>query len=596
MSSSHNPNNSVTDNIMSEILTDTQSRIRLITAHDVKYMTAVRSALQQNISLTAKDKKSNEPATKKSDESQKTAVTDRKSEIAVTTTKPKLNLSHSGVRILKPETKILSNITAATIQNQKLKVCGLSHGIYRITSDFLTLKDLNALNNTCREFKRLFQNTLADENQKIRLRTLLKDIIDAKYDAVYEYIQWGYKFQWIRKTRKIPEVLEKDVLYIRNVANTLQYSIRTSEGACFKKQTITAQDLTQMSSSMQLPLENPVDLKSYNIKAFNELRFLIIAITKKRKHTLSKNNFDLLTREGQITDDVGHVIQGMPLEVCMIVEDYGRESNPNEGIDRLLIEKMHRLPQGKEEIAKQLERQHQRHWEDDAKERHEVELKELNHVKNVFNTYPNDSKERVVAIKEFQNAIMPKKVITSGKCWNSRLFFAALKPKDDGTLYDPSYYHQVVGFIQKIAPKNYRMWQAQGLRKLFKIYSSHDKQEFFNRSLKYRYMAGDYVSLATTPGFRLGIDSWVDSYAGCGAQPEINEDTNDHVYIAMRHLCHSKTAAREKLYSPQTNFFSPPKTLSNDSDDTDYAFHVKYYNVGWRVLKALEEIPPTPKI
>ncbi|HSW71713.1 MAG TPA: hypothetical protein VLH77_07075, partial [Gammaproteobacteria bacterium] len=182
-----------------------------------------------------------------------------------------------------------------------------------------------------------------------------------------------------------------------------------------------------------------------------------------------------------------------------------------EGMIEMLMRHLQKLPDGEKIIAEQTLKQFPEGWEEQEENRHQEDLEQLRIVRTALTAKgtsedPDGSKYRA-ALLEFKKYLAPKGVIREGKHWNARLLDAAFEMghqewyNDDQDKND-AFYNEIVGYLQTLAPANYAMAKAQGLHYLLQ------EGEKFNRDLEYRDREGSYFPLSSSPGFRLGVDSW----------------------------------------------------------------------------------------
>ncbi|HSW71169.1 MAG TPA: hypothetical protein VLH77_04240 [Gammaproteobacteria bacterium] len=260
----------------------------------------------------------------------------------------------------------------------------------------------------------------------------------------------------------------------------------------------------------------------------NQLRQLLwfVAHGKKRQaEALISQNPLLLLAEAQTSDFSYYYrngkryqrrILGAPLGIALGAEDvnlYDKEGKKllGEGMVEMILRHLRRLPEGEEVIARQMLKQFPKGWEAREKKRQVADLHALLQVRQAIknSSYNADCQ---AAILEFINHLAPKALITEGKHWNANLLQSALELGHLGYFHDPRkdnlYYNFIVAYIQTLAPANFAMAQAQGLKELL------DQGKYFKRKLKYLRSAGEYYPLCSEPGSRLGIDAWVDPYQG----------------------------------------------------------------------------------
>jgi len=266
-------------------------------------------------------------------------------------------------------------------------------------------------------------------------------------------------------------------------------------------------------------------LPTYKL-AISEIKFLqrrlldyVAKGRKKEAEALLESNpeilRELLTYSGEVKTYATSIkspvfVEGTALEIALGAEDVNLYDKQGKLLGEGMVEMVHRflrkLDDGETLIGNQTLKQFPKGWEDQEEKRHQADLIALRTVRDAIKDSSNNEACKA-AILKFKKHLAPKDVIKTGKHWNAKLLQAAFDMGYNEYFYDYGkdslFYDEIVGYIQLLAPANYAMVQAQGLKYLLEY------GENFERDLKYQHGDGHYYPRVSAPGFR-----WVDCYLG----------------------------------------------------------------------------------
>jgi len=265
-------------------------------------------------------------------------------------------------------------------------------------------------------------------------------------------------------------------------------------------------------------------------------------ICKIKKNDLGQLRFDALKQAFDDPDLLRHslnlhpwVLNEIQKNACQdILNITASEGHTNPlmeseiGMVEMLETYLKKLPEGEQEITRQLREQFPKGWKREEEKKHKKDLIELFKVVHViFNALTNEECDK--AIYRFRCYLEPKDIIRTGKHWNMMLLSVALEigansfrryesflqfrkkghknPQQVFTARGELFFKKVVAPIQRLASAYYAMAQIQGLCHAFL------GKEFY-RCLRFFLSEDRYFPLCTSPLQGLGADSWANCWTG----------------------------------------------------------------------------------
>jgi hypothetical protein len=227
---------------------------------------------------------------------------------------------------------------------------------------------------------------------------------------------------------------------------------------------------------------------------------------------------ELLLLKGKVTDYSGREIEGTALQIALGAEDVRYHENEVCMVE-MLEKYFKKIPNDEAEKIKQIKEQFPPGWEKIEAERHKNDMQALHQVVEAIAKAP-EGDECEEAIQAFRNYLAPKRVIKTGKHFNTQLLVEAFKlyhNKKRGYQFggynghkNELFWRKVIGYIERYVPANL----AQALCQDPQYIVEHKKK--LRRSLKFRYYhaRGSFYPLDsdnyTRLGYRCAVDGGVD--------------------------------------------------------------------------------------
>src|SRR3990167_5592697 len=225
---------------------------------------------------------------------------------------------------------------------------------------------------------------------------------------------------------------------------------------------------------------------------------------------LLKNNRDLhhllLTSEAKVEDYSGRIIKGTALRIALGAEDVHYHENEICMVE-MLVPYINSLPNGEEEMAKQIAEQFPDGYEEQERQRIQADEAALRAVVEAIGASENDA-NCDAALQTFYDYLKPIGVIKTGKHFYTQLLETAF------ALYDQKYdefggwdsrknnmfWRKVIGHIQRYLPACYAQAFCQGL------YDIVEEGTKLSRTLELRNDRGvRFYPLDLNPASRLGF-------------------------------------------------------------------------------------------